>query len=329
MSDVVSVPLLRPGSVNDGIVPADGAGGHRHRSRAAPGALAVVVLVDTEESLGGTRDLAVDALADHAASGIATFGRARSRFGRGSRRLSGESRGSSFGELTGTLAALTTLALGGALGVFSLIASGRARAGTGTGTGTGAAGRSAGDVGAAGTAAAAAGRSLEGIVGGVVLGNVFAGVWEISVEHFGGLAPIVNVGSEHWREVVHLAASTGYRDRGTVHVHFPVANIVEPSPSQNSIAVLNLRRHDEGEVLVDTLCVTPSAFFGFGFKIEFGVGWAATNVAVNDLPVVRILLLLGIGFVGESNLARASTMDGGISATTQIEVQRLGGSSSH
>jgi len=71
------------------------------------------------------------------------------------------------------------------------------------------------------------------------LGNILSRVGEVGVELFGGGASISNVCSEHGWESVELVRATADGDLGAVHVHFSVANVVEPSPCENGTAILD------------------------------------------------------------------------------------------
>jgi len=79
---------------------------------------------------------------------------------------------------------------------------------------------------------------LEWVVEGT-LGDILSRVGEVSVELFGGGASVSDVGGEHGWESVELVGTTADGDLGAVHVHFSVANVVEPSPCENGTAILD------------------------------------------------------------------------------------------
>jgi len=90
---------------------------------------------------------------------------------------------------------------------------------------------------------------LEGIVQGRSLRHILARVWEVGIEIFGCLALVDagKVGNHHAGQRAHLVLAARDGDLGAVHVHFAVADVVEPGPGKDRIAVLRLTWNLEGE----------------------------------------------------------------------------------
>jgi hypothetical protein len=126
-----------------------------------------------------------------------------------------------------------------------------------------------------------------------------------------------------------LVAPAGELDLCAVHVHFTVADIVEPRPRKNCASIFDFRWNLEGEILLDTVGAgdgsgTTARMSAWAVQVQEGVGRAASNPGVNDLPVVGILLLGLIGLIRNGDLARATTMDSPVGAITKCELKRLG-----
>ena len=120
-----------------------------------------------------------------------------------------------------------------------------------------------------------------------------------------------------------MVRSTRDGNLGTVHVHLSVADVVEPGPSHDCVSILDLWRRCEGESLIDAVTsLSTRACNGCG-KIAHGIGRAATDKTVNDLPAAGVFQFSGVRFVGERNLARASTVHGGVGTTSKVKLQRL------
>jgi hypothetical protein len=145
--------------------------------------------------------------------------------------------------------------------------------------------------------------------------NLGTGLGETDIDAFlGGTA--VNIGNEHGWVVSSslldnllllggaLLGAAGNSDGCTVHVHFTVTNSVEPGPGESVLASLDVRRHIEVEYRVV-----------IAREIAIRLGWAATFVGLDDLPL-GVLGRLTVG--GQTDLAGATAVDG-----TALESQLL------
>ena len=156
-------------------------------------------------------------------------------------------------------------------------------------------------------------RSGEDIGSTVLTGHRVAGVGELNIGAFGGAALVANVGDEHVGQSGQSARATlgaGNGDRGAVHVHLAVADLVEPSPGQR---VLTSRQvFGNGEVVG-----IGSSSVGIVADVASGVlGRAATLNGVDDLPDG---VLVGLEVSGDRDLAGTTTV-----GSTTLELELLG-----
>ena len=196
----------------------------------------------------------------------------------------------------------------------------------GGGSGGAGTGRSGGRAGA-GARVAAAGRatrrsSLE--IGSVAIElHAVARVGELDVLALGQGAGVArgDVGDEHIREaggvahgkslgrrgedlasrnLVALLGASSHRDGSAVHVHFAVANLIEPGPSEDVVAGGDAL----GDAEVESAGAGAVRVFG---QVAGGVDGAAAFDGVDDHPVRGF----GGGLVGcQGELARATAVDG-------------------
>jgi len=211
------------------------------------------------------------------------------------------------------------------------------------GSGAGISGGSAAAAGITATAVATTGASTNtstsrwlhdgvdrGTISAVLVGNILARVGELGGLILNGSTRVdaFNIGNEHGGKFFNLVLTAGKGDGSTIHVHLTVSNAVEPSPGENSITVLDLRGNSEVEV-IDTVITTAGGTFNGSDQVTGGVGRAAVNERVDDLPVGGVLQSGSIGLIGDRNLARATTVDGSVGTTTKFELERLARANSH
>ena len=124
-------------------------------------------------------------------------------------------------------------------------------------------------------------------------------------------AAVTNVGHEHiWQSIKHIVVvgSTSDCDRRAVHVHFSVANLVEPSPSHRVFTVRHALRHGVLERRVAGVSRRPIGIASFGIRTSAENG-------VNDLPLT---VLGGLFVESDRKLTRATSM-----CCATLERQRL------
>jgi len=141
---------------------------------------------------------------------------------------------------------------------------------------------------------------------------------EDDVEAGGGAAAIADVGLENLWAAVELRKIASGRvldeNRSTAHVHFPIADLVEPSPRKHTLALWHILRKEEALGVVRSLGATRNVLIA-------GLDGAGTLERLDDAE----LGVLVRGEVGsDRDLARASTVDG-----TTLKAELVGGTGSH
>jgi len=121
-------------------------------------------------------------------------------------------------------------------------------------------------------------KRLEGT--GSTASDVFPGVLESVVGRLSGLACALggDVGNSHigkCLESSRILGATADIDVGAVHVHLPVADLVEPSPSQSKLTGGKLGGNSEWEL---------AGTVGTVGKVASSRSWAAALERVDDLP---------------------------------------------
>lgn len=101
-------------------------------------------------------------------------------------------------------------------------------------------------------------------------------------------------------DFVAFAGATGDADRCAIHVHFPVANSIEPSPSQSVIT----RIYSLGNRPLESARAVAAGVIG---EIAIDVCGTATNNRVDNLPF-RVFVWLSI--CSQRHLTRSTTVDG-------------------
>lgn len=134
---------------------------------------------------------------------------------------------------------------------------------------------------------------------------------------------VANVCNKERGEGTHLVTGTARDvDVHAVLVHFPIADRVEPGPRQNGMARLDALRH--GDVpRVNTLGLSVgSAVCVARVEVTGSIGRAAALDAVDDVPVVGVGSLCGIGLVGDRQLARTTSVHSSVLAVGNLELKR-------
>lgn len=112
--------------------------------------------------------------------------------------------------------------------------------------------------------------------------EVLARVGELDIGAFLGAAAVADVGHKHVRQAVQIvrgAAGTSHADGGTVHVHFSVADLVEPGPGDGVVAGAELLTYLEIIRVRDLACRGPALEVA---RLIFGR--AAAFNRLDDLP---------------------------------------------
>jgi len=148
----------------------------------------------------------------------------------------------------------------------------------------------------------------------------------------------IEIGNKHTRQALHLRViidAPSNVNSNAIHVHFAIADRVEPGPGEGSLTILHARWNGKVE-LVDavkavsrriTALVGSSVGAGStsvrSVEIERRVRGAASFDTVNDSPVFRQLDLRRIGLVGETELARSTAMNSSVEAIASVELKQL------
>jgi hypothetical protein len=146
--------------------------------------------------------------------------------------------------------------------------------------------------------------------------NALSGIREIEIVAFSGRALLRGkVGNEHIRLAAKNSGNllggssvctTANLDGCAVHVHFAVANFVEPSPRKSVLARREIAWEGD-RIRIDLLVILTILWIVA--KVAPSIRRTASNNGMEDLPLT---LLRGCFICGYAKLARATAMDSGI-----------------